>query len=639
MADEFTPEEIAKIFAEYKKSTKDLERAQEEFGRTLGRSAVQLTGSLYKGEKGIGQFGDAIESAATALQTLILAIPGLGLVAKAATLAMGLLAKGVNAAAKQGDALFKTYQDLGRAGATASDGITGVFRNMQNLGYGIEELDKMVQLVTQNSETLAKFSLTAADGTNAFAQGMAQIQRDGALRLLGKTTDDINSAGASFVRQQVAMGRRQVDLQGDLGTRTRAYILELDRLQRLTGTSADALQKQQEELMSEDAYNVYMSRLEEQGQAGQEQAAKIRAVVAQFPQYSKDIALSIGGNVEAQQKLMFLMPNLIRDLRDPTASFSATLKNANKDLTNYQGAFEDGYLIAADAYRDLGGSVKDYKAAITQSSDIDARNAAAEKNVIVTDANTKRLSEAQIANMNARDAMQSFIQQGVAPATIALGALAKVSSGLAGGAAGAVGASTGGAAAGSAPGMGRMDYNKMLYGGAQAASGDVDRILATIRKRESGGNYSAQARGSSASGAYQFIDSTWQSMTKKFGMGTEFASAGMAPKEIQDAVAKAYVQDILKRAGGDVSKVPLEWYTGNLQGTMSPAALRANKGLTAESYQSKWMSEFQQQGGTSTGATTEEPGWVSMLANKLDTLNNTNREQRDIQQKQLQVSS
>lgn len=639
MADEFTPEEIAKIFAEYKKSTKDLERAQEEFGRTLGRSAVQLTGSLYKGEKGIGQFGDAIESAATALQTLILAIPGLGLVAKAATLAMGLLAKGVNAAAKQGDALFKTYQDLGRAGATASDGITGVFRNMQNLGYGIEELDKMVQLVTQNSETLAKFSLTAADGTNAFAQGMAQIQRDGALRLLGKTTDDINSAGASFVRQQVAMGRRQVDLQGDLGTRTRAYILELDRLQRLTGTSADALQKQQEELMSEDAYNVYMSRLEEQGQAGQEQAAKIRAVVAQFPQYSKDIALSIGGNVEAQQKLMFLMPNLIRDLRDPTASFSATLKNANKDLTNYQGAFEDGYLIAADAYRDLGGSVKDYKAAITQSSDIDARNDAAAKNSAVIDNNTKRLTEAQIANMNSRDAMQSFIRQGVAPATIALGALAKVSSGLAGGAAGAVGASTGGAAAGSAPGMGRMDYNKMLYGGAQAASGDVDRILATIRKRESGGDYSAQARGSSASGAYQFIDSTWQSMTKKFGMGTEFASAGMAPKEIQDAVAKAYVQDILKRAGGDVSKVPLEWYTGNLQGTMSPAALRANKGLTAESYQSKWMSEFQQQGGTSTSATTEEPGWVSMLANKLDTLNNTNREQRDIQQKQLQVSS
>jgi methyl-accepting chemotaxis protein len=203
MADQLTPEEIAAIFEEYRRSQQSLQRAQEDFGKALGRSATQLTSSLYKGEKGIGQFGDAIESAASALQLLILAIPGLGIVAKAATVAMGLLAKGVNAAAKQGDALYKTYQDLGKAGATASDGITGVFRNMQNLGYGIEELDKMVQLVTQNSETLAKFSLTAADGTNAFAEGMAKIQRDGQLRDLGKTTDDINSAGAAFIRQNV----------------------------------------------------------------------------------------------------------------------------------------------------------------------------------------------------------------------------------------------------------------------------------------------------------------------------------------------------------------------------------------------------------------------------------------------------
>ena len=42
-----------------------------------------------------------------------------------------------------------------------------------------------------------------------------------------------------------------------------------------------------------------------------------------------------------------------------------------------------------------------------------------------------------------------------------------------------------------------------------AASGDVAPILATIRTLESGGDYTARAAGSSASGAYQFIDSTW----------------------------------------------------------------------------------------------------------------------------------
>jgi hypothetical protein len=165
--------------------------------------------------------------------------------------------------------------------------------------------------------------------------------------------------------------------------------------------------------------------------------------------------------------------------------------------------------------------------------------------------------------------------------------------------------------------------------------------LATIRQRESGSNYGLQGRGpgNTASGAYQFIDSTWQSMTKKFGMGTEFATAGSAPKEVQDAVAKAYVQDILKRAGGDVSKVPLEWYTGNLQGAMTPGQLRANNGLTAEAYQSKWMSEFQKQPGAASQSGTDEPSWVSKLGDKLDTLNNTNREQRDLQRKQLQATS
>jgi hypothetical protein len=638
MADNLTPEEIAAIFEEYRKSQQSLKQAQEEFGKSLGRSAVQLTSSLYKGEKGVGQFGDAIESAATALSTLILAIPGLGIAAKLATMATVALAKGLNAAAKQGDALFKTYQDLGRVGATASDGISGVFRNMQNLGYGIGELDKMVQLVSQNSATLAKFSLTAADGTNAFAEGMAKIQRDGQLSDLGKTTDDINSAGASFIKQQVAMGRRQSDMQGDLGARTKAYIIELDRLQRITGQSADALQKQQEEAMSEDAYNVYMSRLEESGAAGKEQAEKIKAVLAVMPMYQKEITQAIGNNVEAQGKLMFLMPNLIKDLRDPTKSYVDTVKGAGAGIAQFRGAFEDGYLYAADAFREVGGSVKDMKEAEAAATDPEGRLRAAKENSTLLDNNTKRLSEAQLANMNSRDALQSMVKLGVTPATIALNALAQGANKLAGGAAGAIGAPTGGAASGGKPSGGWLRDMLGISGGAQAG-GDVDRILATIRKRESGGNYGAQAAGSSASGAYQFIDSTWQSMTKKFGMGTEFSSAKLAPKEIQDAVAKAYVQDILKRAGGDVSKVPLEWYTGNLQGTMSPQALAANRGLTGEMYQNKWMAEFQKQPGVASQSSADEPAWASMLGDKLDTLNRTNREQRDLQQKQLQASN
>jgi hypothetical protein len=524
MADNLSPEEIAALsesLSLYKKaqddaktSTEKLKDAQEKFGRSLGRTAADLGSSLYKGEKGVGQFGNAVESASTALQTLMLAIPGIGIAMKALAVTIGVVGKAFNAAAKQSDALYKTYQDLGRAGATASDGITGVFRNMQNLGYGIDELDKMVQLVTQNSETLAKFSLTAADGTNAFAQGMAQIQRDGQLRLLGKTTDDINSAGAAFTRQQVMMGRRQMDIQGSLGDRTRAYILELDRLQRLTGTSADALQKQQEELLAEDAYNVYMEMLESQGQAGKEQIEKIRAVTQMLPkEYQTLVAQSIGGNVEAQQKLLFLAPNLIKDLQDPTKSFSDTTKTLNQDLKNFKGVFAKNYLLDP-TMREFGGRVVDLNEAIAQTSDIDGRTKAAERNAQVTDANTKRLTEAQIANMNARDAMQAFIQEGVAPATIALEAMAKAASGLAGGAAGAVGAPTGGAASGGQrPGASGSYIDRI-----DRQSAGARNYLEKMVKAESGGRNIGNLEGtSSAFGLAQITKGTFEGLVAKAG--------------------------------------------------------------------------------------------------------------------------
>ena len=62
-------------------------------------------------------------------------------------------------------------------------------------------------------------------------------------------------------------------------------------------------------------------------------------------------------------------------------------------------------------------------------------------------------------------------------------------------------------------------------------------VLAQIRGNESGGNYTAQNPNSSASGAYQFVNGTWQSLTQKSGIGLEYATAGAAPPAIQDAVA------------------------------------------------------------------------------------------------------
>ena len=129
---------------------------------------------------------------------------------------------------------------------------------------------------------------------------------------------------------------------------------------------------------------------------------------------------------------------------------------------------------------------------------------------------------------------------------------------------------------------------------------EIEQILATIRQKESGNNYGiknyAWDQGQTASGAYQFTKPTWQSLTKKYGIGTEYEFAKDAPPNIQDEVARRYVKEILKEAGGDVSKVPLKWYTGNIKGEMSAKALAINKGNTAQAYQASWMKEFNNKG-------------------------------------------
>ena len=142
------------------------------------------------------------------------------------------------------------------------------------------------------------------------------------------------------------------------------------------------------------------------------------------------------------------------------------------------------------------------------------------------------------------------------------------------------------------------NFQNATIEGLTTSSSDslVDGILKTIRKRESGGNYSAinPKPGQTASGAYGFINSTWQALTQRQGIGTEYKSARYAPAPIQDAIASAYVEDILRRGGGRIESVPTEWYTGNLQGTMSAEALRVNDGLTSAQYNARWMRDFEE---------------------------------------------
>lgn len=128
---------------------------------------------------------------------------------------------------------------------------------------------------------------------------------------------------------------------------------------------------------------------------------------------------------------------------------------------------------------------------------------------------------------------------------------------------------------------------------ACGAASATPAVLSTIRTVESGGDYAARAAGSTASGAYQFIDSTWN------GYGG-FPQAWQAPPATQDAKADETVTAILDAHDGDISAVPVVWYIGYVPAPTSQAwdtipATGSGNRLTPRHYQQRWMAEFERQ--------------------------------------------
>lgn len=127
-------------------------------------------------------------------------------------------------------------------------------------------------------------------------------------------------------------------------------------------------------------------------------------------------------------------------------------------------------------------------------------------------------------------------------------------------------------------------------------AGDLGRVLATIRTVESGGDYTARASGSTASGAYQFIDGTWA------GYGG-YAAAWQAPPEVQDLRAAEHVLAVLDTNSGDLTAVPVVWYIGYvpLAGAAAWDQVPVGNRLSPRQYQDEWLRIYAELG-PSTGA-------------------------------------
>ena len=418
--------------------------------KKLGSSTAEMAKGMYKGANSAQSMAASLDVVSTGLDVVLTTFfPQAKLLVKA----LSFIAKATIGAAKviadQAQAEFKAYQDLNRVGAAGTQGLQGVFDTVQKFGYNVNELDKMVALVAENSQSLAQFGGTASRGTAEFANAMNQLTHGPAaveLETLGKLPEDINKAGASLIRQQVMLGRTQLDVGNNLTSQTKQYVLELDRLQRLTGLSADAIQKKQEEALYDSAYAAYLDELIESGEAGQKQADYIKAVLLTLPdEYAKMARRGIGGDVAAYGQLNFLMPSLMANLRDGSATLVNTVETNSKELEASRKAFRSSYQVAADGMEEFTGKYVTMTQAISMSANFRKRVEEVGRDVAEAELqqDIKNMATSAVNERERTANLQTMVQNGVKPATDALAGLAEAANRLTSWLPGSKGATTG----------------------------------------------------------------------------------------------------------------------------------------------------------------------------------------------------
>ena len=244
---------------------------------------VTYNKEVYKGSSAneaaaasMHKMGEAAKYAGAFLAILV---PG-GPVVKALVASLGLLAaKAAEAGAElalQTDAVYKSYQDLAKAGATGKGGMQDVFNSLQKVGLGTQKFGEYLKLVNDNSQDLALFSGTVLKGRKIFEATMGSLtdQQKEQMELMGLNDIARAEATMNYIKQQrlLTMGTREQ--MNTSSTAVMKYIDETDKLARITGINRKEQEKAVEEAMRRQQFAATIDQLLAEGRI--DEAAQLK---------------------------------------------------------------------------------------------------------------------------------------------------------------------------------------------------------------------------------------------------------------------------------------------------------------------------------------------------------------------------
>jgi hypothetical protein len=286
-------------FAALTDSINRLTVAVGNMGKTAGDTSTSFsnlnlgTGKLFgvfgglveataKGQTGMTLYNSVLDQSAEALSK---ALAGTKLFGVGIDLMTDAGKAYVKTTGAQTQELMTTYQGLAKVGAAGEASLETVYEDMRKFGAtSAAELPKFTNLISQNSETLAKFGGSVSQGMKLFSDVAAGIQQTGLQTQflnMGMTVDSINAGMAGYIKTQTQSGslmqkagETQKQYTDRLSEGAADYLKNLDQLSKLTGKSGEAIQKEREERLMNEQYSLHQRELQQKADAGDQDAKR-----------------------------------------------------------------------------------------------------------------------------------------------------------------------------------------------------------------------------------------------------------------------------------------------------------------------------------------------------------------------------
>jgi hypothetical protein len=408
----------------------------EQLAASAGTAAdalTSLTKQIYQGQQGAKVFSDAVRRGAESAAGITAALgKNSKLAVGAGILGVGLVKLGAMAA-EMSDDLFKSFQGLTRVGAVGSEGLTGVFDQLQNFRLSLQDLGQLTQLFAENAKSLALFGGTVTAGAKSLGQLRKIITTtglEGEFMALGMNTQEINEAMAGYVATQVSTGRIQRMNTDQLVSGTEAYVKQMDELTKLTGVSRKEAESQIEANMRNERFAATVEKVRrEQGDEAAENLRRNMAFLsAQYPDTAEGLKDIAGGFVNTQAAQKAFLSGFGPVTKQLTGDLGPALNTLSQASQRNTRNFES--LAQVGAFGNTFGSFNE-QLKISGLSAVDMAKAQEQARQEQTDQikNTEEGVKAQIdlrkSQMDTMQNLQRFINLGVNPATQALAGLAK----------------------------------------------------------------------------------------------------------------------------------------------------------------------------------------------------------------------